>query len=107
MRLSVRSVLEGGRLYAFPMAWATVLAGGVGLYQPLPQIDASQLLAFNVIPPAAAEPRLAFAAPKPDPVMSFVHFDIEPEDTLPSNAVAGGHGRFAAPGNAVRRQIQV
>ena len=107
MRLLVRSVLEGGRLYAFPMVWAAVLAGGVGLYQPLPQIDPSQLLAFNVIPPAAAEPRLAFPAPKPDPLMSFVHFDIEPEDTLPSNAVAGGHGRFAAPGNAVRRQIQV
>src|SRR6185437_16245238 len=107
MRLSVRSVLEGGRLYAFPMAWATLLAGGVGLYQPLPEVDTSLLLSFNVIPPAAAEPRLAFPASKPDPVMSFVHFDIEPEDTLPSNAVAGGHGRFAAPGNAVRRQIQV
>jgi len=26
MRLSVRSVLEGGRLYAFPMVWAAVLA---------------------------------------------------------------------------------
>src|SRR5579871_6614726 len=93
MRLSVRSVLAGGRLYAFPMAWAAVLAGGVGLYRPLPHIDASQLLAFNVIPPAAAEPRIAFPASKPDPVMSFVHFDIEPEDTLPSTAVAGGHGR--------------
>lgn len=107
MRLSVRSVLEGGRLYAFPMAWAAVLAGGVGLYQPFPEIDPSRLLAFNVIPPAAAEPRIALPAPAPDPVMSFVRFDVEPEDAVASSASTGSHGRFAAPGNAVRRQIQV
>ena len=107
MRPLVRSVLAGGRLYAFPMAWAGVLVGGLALYHPLPEIDASQLLAFNVIPPAAAEPRLAIPALPPDPLMTFVRFEVEPEDTLPTNAIAGGHGRFAAPGNAVRRQILV
>jgi Bax protein len=107
MQLSVRAVLAGGRLYAFPMAWAAMLAGGVALYRPLPEVDTSLLLSFNVIPPAAAEPRLAIPTLPPDPMMTFVRFDVEPEDAQPPSAVAGGHGRFAAPGNAVRRQIQV
>jgi Bax protein len=91
------------------MVWSAVFAGGVGLYQPLPDVDTSLLLSFNVIPPAAAEPRLAIPALPPDPMMSFVRFEVEPEDALPASPrdVAGGHGRFAAPGNAVRRQIQV
>jgi Bax protein len=107
MQLSVRAVLAGGRLYAFPMAWTAVLAGGMALYRPLPEVDTSLLLSFNVIPPAAAEPRLAIPTLPPDPMMTFVRFDVEPEDAQPPSAVAGGHGRFAAPGNAVRRQIQV
>jgi Bax protein len=91
------------------MVWSAVLAGGVGLFQPLPAVDTSLLLSFNVIPPAAAEPRLAIPALPPDPMMSFVRFEVEPEDALPASPrdVAGGHGRFAAPGNAVRRQVQV
>jgi Bax protein len=89
------------------MAWAAVLAGGMALYRPLPKVDTSLLLSFNVIPPAAAEPRLAIPTLPPDPMMTFVRFDVEPEDAQPPSAVAGGHGRFAAPGNAVRRQIQV
>jgi Bax protein len=91
------------------MVWSAVLAGGVGLYQPLPDVDTSLLLSFNVIPPAAAEPRLAIPALPPDPMMSFVRFEVEPEDALPASPrdVAGSHGRFAAPGNAVRRQVQV
>jgi Bax protein len=42
-------------------------------------------------------------------MLTFVRHEIEVEDTVPVSAreIAGGHGRFAAPGNAVRRQIQV
>ena len=107
MRLPVRPAIEAGRLYAFPIVWSAVLAAGIGLQRPFPEVNAGELLAFNVIPPAAAEPRPA--ASVPDPILSFVRHEIEPEEVAPVSArdLAGGHGRFAAPGNAVRRQIQV
>lgn len=108
MHLSVRPVIEGGRLYAFPIVWTAVLALGIGLQRPLPEIDGSLLLSFNVIPPAAAQPLVALAA-EPEPMLSFVRHDIEPEEAVAASPrdIPGGHGRFAAPGNAVRRQIQV
>jgi Bax protein len=107
MRVSVWPVLEGGRRYAFPIVWSAVLAAGIGLQRPLPELDTDPLLSFNVIPPAAAEARPVAAAP--DPMLTFVRHEIEPEDVAPVSArdFAGSHGRFAAPGNAVRRQIQV
>src|SRR5258708_3629283 len=110
MRFSVRPVLESGRLYAFPVVWTAVLATGIGLQRPLPDFDASLLLSFNVIAPAAAQPRLTMAAVNPEPMLPFVRHDIEPDDAVassPRDVVAGSHGRFAAPGNAVRRQVQV
>jgi len=111
MRLSVRPVLDCGRQYAFPIVWTAVLATGLGLQRPLPEIDTGLLLSFNVIPPAAAQPRLTVPAITPEPVLSFVRHDIEPEEAVPASPrdrdVAGSHGRFAAPANAVRRQVQV
>jgi Bax protein len=108
MGLSVRPAVEAGRTYAFPIVWSAVLAAGIGLQRPAIEIDAGQLLAFNVIPPAAAETR-PVVANAPDPMLTFVRHEIAPEDVAPVSArdFAGGHGRFAAPGNAVRRQIQV
>jgi Bax protein len=107
MQVWVKAIFEGGRRYAFPLVWTGMLVAGVGLQRPLPPIDAAPLLAFNVIPPAAAEPRQVAA--NPDPLLTFVRHDIEPEEVAPVSAreIAGGHGRFAAPGNAVRRQILV
>src|SRR5215218_8257974 len=98
MRLSVRPVLECGRQYAFPVVWTAVLATGIGLQRPLPDLDTSLLLSFNVISPAAAEP-----------LLTVVRHDIEPDEAMTSSPrdVAGSHGRFAAPANAVRRQVQV
>ena len=52
MRLSVQPVLERGRQYAFPVVWTALLATGVGLQRPLPSLDASLLLSFNVVAPA-------------------------------------------------------
>jgi Bax protein len=42
-------------------------------------------------------------------MLTFVRHDIEPEEAVAASPrdTAGSHGRFAAPGNAVRRQIQV
>jgi len=109
MQLSVRPVLERGRLYAFPVVWTAVLATGVSLQRPLPEIDASLLLSFNVVAPAAAEPLSALSSVDPEPLLTFVRHDIEPDEAMPSSPrdVAGRHGRSAAPANAVRRQVQV
>jgi Bax protein len=110
MGMSVRPAIEAGRTYAFPIVWSAVLVAGLGLQQPFPEMNTGQLLAFNVVPPAAAETRPAVVAVSaPDPMLIFVRHDIELEEAVPVSAreIAGGHGRFAAPGNAVRRQIQV
>jgi len=109
MRSSVRPVLERGRQYAFPVVWTAVLATRICLQQPHPQIDASLLLSFNVVAPAAAEPRPALASVDPEPLLTFVRHDIEPGEAMPASPrdVAGSHGRFAAPANAVRRQVHV
>lgn len=111
MGMSVRPAIEAGRTYAFPIVWSAVLVAGIGLQRPSPEVNAGELLAFNVVPPVAAETRPAVvAASAPDPLLVFVRHDIEPEEeAVPVSAreIAGGHGRFAAPGNAVRRQIQV
>ena len=105
----VKPALGSGRLYAFPIVWSAVLAAGVGLQRPLPDLDTTQLLSFNIIPPAAAAEPWVSTANAPDPMLTFVRHDIEPEEAVPASPrdIAGGHGRFAAPGNAVRRQIQV
>jgi Bax protein len=109
MRLSVRPLVEAGRSYALPLAWCAVLATGLGLYRPVPDLAVGSLLGFNVIGPAAAEPVMAAAANPPDPMLTFVRHEVELEEVAPPSAreIAGGHGRFAAPGNAVRRQVQV
>lgn len=105
----VKPALGSGRLYAFPIVWSAVLAAGVGLQRPSPDLDTTQLLSFNIIPPAAAAEPWVSTANAPDPMLTFVRHDIEPEEAVPASPrdIAGGHGRFAAPGNAVRRQIQV
>src|SRR6476469_1771866 len=80
MQVWVKAIFDGGRRHAFPLVWGGVLAAGVGLQQPLPQFDAP-LVAFNVIPPAAAEPRPVAA--NPDPMLTFVRHEIAPEDIAP------------------------
>jgi len=109
MRFLIQPALDRGRLYAFPTAWAAVLLTGVGFRQPLPAIDASSLLSFA--PPGHTAATLPdFTSPmNPDTsALIFVRSDIESDAQTQFNVrdIAGGHGRFAAPGNAVRRQVQ-
>lgn len=114
MRFLIVSALARGRRYAFPAAWVAVLATGVGLREPLPTIDAGQLLSFN--PPVQAPDSLPeFTSPlnADTTALIFVSNDVvannvEPDAQSHFNVrdIAGGHGRFAAPGNAVRRQEQ-
>ncbi len=77
--------------------------------EPLPSIDAGSLLSLNPIGhlasslPAFLPPMNADTA-----ALIFVRNDVESEEQSAFNVrdIAGGHGRFAAPGNAVRRQVQ-
>ena len=109
MRFLIVSALARGRRYAFPAAWVAVLATGVGLRQPLPSIDAGQFLSFNPIGQAPASlPDFASPMTVDNSALIFVSNDLEPDPQTHFNVrdIAGGHGRFAAPGNAVRRQEQ-
>ncbi len=105
MKLPLGLAVERGRFYAFPAVWVAVFVTGVGLRQPLPPVDVTSLLAFN------ADERSGFAAMDADPVaLTFVRHDAsEPDEASHSGTrdLSGGHGRFAAPGNAVRRQVQL
>ncbi len=46
MQLTLRPAIERGRQYAFPAAWAAVLATGVAFYKPLPSMDVAPYLSF-------------------------------------------------------------
>ncbi len=109
MQLFLRPVLDRGRLYAFPAIWMAVFAAGVGLRQPVSPVDITTFLSFNtqshsletgtVVPPMRADTA----------ALIFVRHDLlEPDQQNAYNTRDfGGHGRFAAPGNAVRRQAQL
>lgn len=113
MRLSVRPALACGRKYAFPAAWAAMLTAGVGFHEPAPSFDVASYLSFVTVSSAQAQPRgePAFLLTNADPVaITFVRHEVnESDEAVPraTRETSGGHGRFAAPGNAVRRQVQV
>ena len=113
MKLSVRPAVERGRRYAFPAAWAAMVATGVGLSEPLPTVDVAPYLSFSAIGTAsAASPdQPAFLAMDAQPAaLTVVRHDVSETDDWPhftTREIPLGHGRFAAPGNAVRRQVQL
>ena len=113
MNLSVQAALERGRQFAFPAAVAVVFASGLGLYVPLPSIDLSSHFSFVTVPerPVKLATPPAFLAMAVDPAsLSFVSHEIGDQEEIARRSrreFAGGHGRFAAPGNALRRQVQV
>ena len=111
MKLPIWPAVERGRFYAFPAVWAAMLITGVGLRQPLPPVDVTSFLAFNADGTGAASGRADFAGMDTEPTsLTFVRHDAsEPDEAVPAGGrdVWGGHGRFAAPGNAVRRQVKL
>ena len=113
MKLLIRPAVERGRRYAFPAAWAAMVATGVGLSEPLPTVDVAPYLSFAAIGAAsAASPdQPAFLAMDAQPAaLTFVRHDTSETDDWPhvtTREITLGHGRFAAPGNAVRRQVQL
>ena len=110
MKCSIRPAIDRGRQYAFPAVWAAVFATGIGFSEKLPSIDAANYLSFAAIGSAKAQspgqpPFLAMDA-QPE-ALTFLRLPAsEPDDTFHRDP-SMGHGRFAAPGNAVRRQVQL
>jgi Bax protein len=104
-----RSASDRGRVLAFPAVWAAVFAAGVGAREPLPADDASSFLSFNTggAQAATATPSMFFALAAQPPSLTFVRHDVEPDEAPGAREASGSHGRFAAPGNAVRRQVQL
>ena len=100
------------RHYAFPAVWLAVFATGASLRHPVPPADAMALLSARIGPPAdpgdppsflSSTPfaqQLAFVVPAPPDAEQMAQ-------AMPRDVFPGGHGRFAAPGNAVRRQVQL
>src|SRR6266436_2772138 len=113
MKSSVWPAVERGRQYAFPAVWVAVLATGVGLSEPLPSVDVAPYLSFAPIgvANATALEQPAFLAMNAEPdALTFVRHDAsEPDDVFhhPLREPSWGHGRVAAPGNAIRRQVQL
>jgi Bax protein len=109
MRSLLWPVLARGRLYAFPAIWAAVLVAGVSLRQPVSPVDISTFLSFNTRSHAHDDRSFVPPMQADTAALIFVRHDLnllEPEEQsqYASRDLGGGHGRFAAPGNAVRRQ---
>src|SRR5579864_9227269 len=86
--------------YGFPVVWAAVFAAGIGLHQPLPSLDPSGRVAEAF--PSLRSPAFLATGPYPG-ALAFVRHDVGPTEDLSqagAHDVSGGHGRFAAPGNA-------
>ncbi|GEP60300.1 glucosaminidase domain-containing protein [Reyranella soli] len=112
MLCAIQPAINRGRQYAFPVVWAAVFATGVGLSEPLPSFDAAPFLSFAPIGKAQAsspdEVTLASMDAEPQALTFLPPPANEPDDIHrliidPSM----GHGRFAAPSNALRRQVQL
>lgn len=112
MYCSIRPAINRGRQYAFPVVWAAVLATGVGLSEPLPSFDAAPYLSFAPIGKAQAsspdEMMLAAMDVEP-PALNFLPPPANEPDDIHRSIIdpSMGHGRFAAPSNALRRQVQL
>jgi len=113
MHCSIRPVIDRGRQYAFPAVWAAVLATGVGLSEPLPAFDAAPYLSFapiGKVPVTLPDEAMLVALDAEPQALNFLPPPVNvPDDTFHYSTLdlSMGHGRFAAPGNALRRQVQL
>jgi Bax protein len=122
MRFLIQPALDRGRLYAFPVVWLAVLAGGIGLSRPAAIADPSSVLNFKPVGQTASSlPEFTSPMTPETSAFIFVQHAAAARDGVATDVVAkdvaqdpnlfnvhdigGGHGRFAAPGNAVRRQV--
>ena len=102
---------SSSRSYAFPVVWLAVLATGTALYRPASVMDATASLSAKIGRPAVTAELPVFLSKTPyAQQIAFVSHDPgEPEGValVTTRDFLGGHGRFAAPGNAVRRQVRL
>lgn len=112
MQLAVWPALVRGRDYSFALVWGALLTIGLALREPLPSFDVAPYLSLTPFGSANAAPWPSLladldAAPRS---LVFVRHEVgEPDDVFhrSTREQPWAHGRFAAPGNAVRRQVQV
>ena len=113
MPLPIWPAIDRGKFYVFPAVWVAVLAAGVTFHQPVSPVDATTFMAFNTqgytpgdeLQPPPVPPMHADTA-----ALIFVQRDLislEEQNSHAGRDFSGAHGRFAAPGNAVRRQVQL
>lgn len=110
MQYSNWSAVERGRQYAFPAVWAAVFATGVGLSETRPSFDVASYFSFAPIGSAVARSPDPVALEAEPEALTFVRQEASELDDIFQSSErepAMGHGRFAAPGNAVRRQVQL
>ena len=115
MQLSIRPTIDRGRRYAFPAVWVAVFAMGMSLREPLPVVDVASYLSFAAATGggvgATSPEQAAFLTIDAQPAaLTFVRHEVSVPHDWPHNTnrePSLGHGRFAAPGNAVRRQVRL
>jgi Bax protein len=112
MQLTAWPALARGRDYSFAFAWAGVLGVGLALCESLPSFEIAPYLSFASEGPIndALRPALLAELDAAPEALVFVRHEMgEPDDVFhrPTRDLAWAHGRFAAPGNAVRRTAQV
>lgn len=112
MKFRIKPALQRGRLYAFPLVWTAVLATGVGFRHPTSASDIASFFSFGSgarsdTAPARATAAVAPAAQAGAPLVLARNDNVtQPDEARPFGGrgqTSGGHGRFAAPGNAARR----
>lgn len=114
MGSSIWPAVERGQNYAFAVAWVALLATGIGLSDKPPSFDVPPYLSLAPVGTASAAspepPALPAMKDRPEALIFVRHEAGEADDTFNHSAREsswGHHGRFAAPGNAVRRQVQL
>lgn len=108
MRSLILPAVGRGRPYAFPVVWATLFATGVALAEPRPSTDVEAYFSFAPFGSGVDQTDLPPLNDVPESLV-FVRQPASEPDDMSHRQIAEaflGHGRFAAPGNALRRKVQ-
>ncbi|NQW52278.1 MAG: hypothetical protein HQ465_13675, partial [Rhodospirillales bacterium] len=95
MQLTLRPAIERGRNFAFPAAWAAVLATGVGFYKPLPSVDVTPYLSFVGVGSAYAQDaeRTSYPVMDAEPAaLIFVRHEMSEPDDVTHRSTRDGSG---------------
>lgn len=109
MRSAILPAVGRGRPYAFPVVWATLFATGVALAEPRPPASDIESHFFFASGAGGDQADLPPLNDEPGSLVFVEQPASHPDDTFNRQLAEAflGHGRFAAPGNALRRQAQM